>query len=46
MLNKEAIDKVKKETNICNTFCCYEECKQCVEKYLNHLNNRVNNLEE
>jgi len=36
-LNKETIDKIKVSTDICDTFCCYENCEQCVEKYLNKL---------
>ena len=33
-LNNQLIDKIKSETEICDTFCCYENCKECVEKYL------------
>lgn len=33
MLSKEIIEKVKQETDICNAFCCYENCEQCVIKY-------------
>jgi hypothetical protein len=31
-IDKEQIDDIKNNTDICNTFCCYEDCEKCVEK--------------
>jgi len=39
-ISKYQINKIKSETDICDTFCCYENCEQCVEKYLKSLEGR------
>ena len=35
-MDQNLIDKIKKETKLCDTFCCYEDCERCVDKYLNY----------
>jgi hypothetical protein len=36
MITEQKIEKIKKTTDLCNTFCCYENCYKCVEKYLKY----------
>lgn len=38
-INEEIIEKVKQETDICNTCCCFENCKHYVTKYIEYKEN-------
>jgi hypothetical protein len=33
---EKIINHVKKTIDLCNTFCCYEDCEKCVRKYLEY----------
>lgn len=33
---EDAIEKIKASTDLCDTFCCYENCKECVGKYIDY----------
>lgn len=38
--NERCINYIKKTTDLCNTFCCYENCEECVEKFLKYIKNK------
>ena len=45
-LTQNLINNIKENTNLCDTFACYEDCQSCVSKYLKHLEKKGNNKNE
>jgi queuine/archaeosine tRNA-ribosyltransferase len=41
MLTEKEIEEIKAQTDLCNTFCCYEDCEKCVQKYIDNKNKNI-----